>query len=156
MPHYYVIRQGNKSVGIRDNDHSFVIGFRTSTAARHAQYTMHPERTPMLLRNQQYEVSVDRIQDIDKKQSFMFDPAALVRIDKCNPETEACDGGFYLDTVTAADFISMPFRQQVGIIMPSRIKNETNAYIEYVCDLVEPCFDQELFTDTLNKINQNK
>lgn len=156
MKHFYCIKQGSKYVGLRDNNASYVLGFKSVVQARHVQYNMCPDPALELKRVKPIldvtaEVALGLKQlDIHKpiQSPVVIDPDVMLRIPK--PPTDLPesmkDGNFHLETLKAEEFICMPFTNHVGIIILNDVIDENIKEIIFECDLVEPIFDTSLFT----------
>ena len=155
MNSFYCIKQGNKCIGLRDQDKSYVIGFRSGIQARHVQYSMHPDP---ILEVRRVKPLLDVTQEVNEglselnvfktlKEPIIIDPDAILRIQKAPdglPQSMT-DAGYHLATIEPEEFICMPFTHYVGIIIPHEIIEEDDKEIILQCDIVEPIFDVSMF-----------
>ena len=155
MKTFYCIKQGNKCIGLRDNEKSYIIGFRSGIQARHIQYNIHPEPVIEIRRVKPVLNVSDEIHEgllnlnVMKtlKEPIMIDPDVVLRVPKApgNVHPSLTEAGYHLETVSSEDFICMPFTHYIGIIIPNEILIEDDKEIILQCDLVEPIFDAEMF-----------
>jgi len=155
MNSFYCIKQGNKCIGLRDKDKSYVIGFRSSIQARHVQYSMHPEPVlevrrvkPILSVTQEVTEGLSELNVFKTlKEPIIIDPDAFLRVPKAPYELSETmrDAGYHLATVEPEECICMPFTPYVGIIIPNEIIAEDDKEIILQCDIVEPIFDATMF-----------
>jgi hypothetical protein len=144
MQRFYLVKQGNKTIGVQDNNKSLIIGFKSQVLARHVQYSMHPEQVLVLNRSQSIQISVN-----DKTfENINIDPAATVKLTKWNAFSSD-HTGFHLATLSAKQFFAIPFTKQIGIIIPKRIEDESEKEMVLTCDLVDPYCDFEIYKNYL-------
>ena len=153
MQRFYLVKQGNKTVGVHENNRSLVIGFKSPVLARHVQYSMHPEQVPVLKRSQSLQISVSSLKELshlsDKTfENINFDPAATLKLSKWNAFSSD-HTGFYLETLSAEQFLALPFTKQIGIIIPKQIENESENEMVIACDLIDPFCDFEIYKNYL-------
>jgi len=138
MTKAFVIKQGNKTVGFRNDDKSYVIGFKNVNMARQIQYGMHPSPEFKLERGRPVDIPKDK-----QIRGMILDAQAKLYISKCPGNTfdAEFDGGFHLHTDDFKQILIYPCKHHVGLVMPYEILEETqNEYI-LKSQIIEPNFE---------------
>lgn len=160
IKNYFVLRQANKSIGLRSNETSYILGFENKVQARHVQYNMHPEQELQLVRsgniiNVGEEVQLGLRQlGVDRHFNSIIIEDVKVVVAKSDQSLPSAlkDGGFHMETLPGEEFICMPFTKHIGIIIPLEIDYEDNKQIVLSADLIEPFIEMGDYVKSLNNL----
>jgi hypothetical protein len=124
----YTIKQKNKTIGLRHNDRSYIIGFSKLIVARNVHYKMSPEPNFILIKNN--TIIHDEI---------IFDNKSTLFIPKCSGSIldPMNDGGFHLSQMKKEDFYILP-KQGVGIILPYTMEEENDLEFMFKVHVFDP------------------
>jgi hypothetical protein len=125
----YTIKQKNKTIGLKYNDRSYIIGFSKLIVARNVYYKLHPEPKFTLIKNDN-NIIVDDI---------IFDNKATLFIPKCKGSIldPMNDGGFHLSQMKTEEFYILP-KNGVGIILPYNMTEEDENEFIFKAHVFDP------------------
>lgn len=128
----FILKQGNKTVGMTHNDRSYVFGFSKVVTARKIQYNLHPEPQFTLIRDPDL---------LQTKSGISFDHSSTLFIPKASHDGGSMnpmnDIGLHLSELHQDTFYSLP-AIGVGIIIPYKLKEEDETEFIYDCFTVDP------------------
>ena len=129
-------------IGLAYAKKKYVMGFGTANMARKVQYDMKmpvstalsflPGLEPVRLRH-------------DHSKVLVLDKDATLFIGKKDLKTRTdnvMDGGIVLDRMEETDFLNLPFSGVFGILMPTKLLDETNEDFTFRCITIDPVFDE--------------
>lgn len=138
----------------------YVVGFQNLMHAKKIQYDIKPEPNLKLYRTEYLNI-VSQVNKgleefgVDKINShIVIDTMARLHVPKKNTDVypsdhEMNDGGFHLSTVSYEDFLMYPFDNNVGIIMPHTLENETETEFVFTSNVVESTYSTDMFRKRL-------
>lgn len=166
---HYVLKQGNKSMGLRESDTSYIVGFRSVYNARRVQYVMHPELCPVLRRRQHQQPAQVRAESSEipkitiEHGASLIIPKATVKTLFSAAETKdlvdcadgaltvaMSDGGFHMACYSQDEFLALPLSWNVGLIIPTHITSEDEDVVTCSCSVLDPILVHETFVSSLS------
>lgn len=118
----FTIQQGSKTIGIRHNEHHYVVGFASAVMARRVQYQLHPDPVITFFRNDESTIFIPK-----------FCGSAM---DPMN------DGGYHLGQQDYNKFITFPFTKSVGVILPYHLIEESEEEFIFRCHVLDPFYSR--------------
>lgn len=138
----FTLKQGNKTVGLVHKNNHYIIGFESFIKARKVQYNLHPNPEIMLVRGD----TIDKhlyFGDIDLK--LDIDATLFLPKYKGSPNDPMNDGNYHLNSEIYNEFIVYPFFKNIGIILPTELKDEDENEFMFKAHVIEPSFNSKLF-----------
>ena len=108
----------------------YVIGFRSARTAENVRLSIHPSFDPALVRS-------DRVTRLEH---VAFDSDAVLYVPKRRAGGGPARRLFPPDEVPTREFLSWPFRQDTGIIVPISQVDEDDDTFVFLAHVVEPRF----------------
>lgn len=142
MKNMYTLKQGNKTVGIYHKNNHYIIGFESIINARKVQYNLHPNPEITLLRG---ETINKHIYFCDINLKLDIDATLFLPKYKGSTTDPMNDGNYHLSTENYNEFIAFPFMKNIGIILPSELKDEDDDEFMFKANVIDPSFDSKLF-----------
>jgi len=128
----YVLKRSSKTMSVTHNYSHYVIGFKSSTLARNVHYNIHPEPQFEFYRGQTEATNNLGVLVIPKfKQGSFLDPMN--------------DGGFHMEKMNYDDFIHLPIKKNLGIIMTFSIEEETSEHFMLKVFVFDPLQEVNYF-----------
>lgn len=145
----YTIRNGHQTVGLSDLFGGrlchYVVVFERVVVARKVMYSL-PQKGKALLR-----LDRGRPQPIYMTTTpatfprcVVMDTEAKLYI-KQDRDAHQDQSDYFIDTMPGSSAYLVPFKNNVGIIIPRRMTEESVAEMEFDCSVIEPSQDEESF-----------
>jgi hypothetical protein len=141
VPCIHLLSIDTAPIGLQYKNKKYVIGFARSHMARKVQYNMTmpvskaisllPGLEPMMVKHDHSKVLV-----LDKDATLFVGKKA----DKITDNI--MDHGICLDRMREEDFLNLPFYGSFGIIMPTKLIDESQEEFTFRCVAIDPVFDE--------------
>lgn len=143
----YTVKQGNKTVGLSQNNKYYIIGFENPVLARKVQYNLQPNPEITLLRGKNINLA-STLNDFGLKNTDLFlDIEATLFIPKFKGSVQdpMNDGGYHLGADNYNEFIVYPFTKSIGLVLPFKLDDEDEDEFMFRAHVIEPTFNSFLF-----------
>lgn len=136
----YLLGQGTTHLSVRSMNTTYILGFKSVLLARGVHYNLPPYPELSLVRGEKITVCPDVPSRPGMR--LIIDPDATLFI----PKTEGTiwnamnDVGHHLVVMKEAEFLAYPVTKRVGIILPQRIRSETDDEFVLSSFIIEPYF----------------
>ena len=150
-----MLRYNNTNFGLRHANQSYVIGFILKQDAHYVAKTTHSATKAQLRKGMTRDVSLDVLGGLYDRGMFVksmppiiIDENAELVIDKkININKLPCQ----VSDISFSEFIMLPFQHSIGVILPVDLVDETKETLIYQAQVIEPCYNVDLFRYQLSK-----
>lgn len=133
----YSIGAGNKTVGLLESRHQYVVGFTKPSVARYVMHAMAPEPQLVVLRRHRIDISsnLSSVLGVQNMNPVTIDATATLLVPKGPQGHESV---YYMKTENMTRFLLHPFERNLGVIVPHTISYETDDNIELDAYVIDP------------------